>query len=116
MPSFQANQTFTKVGYPYATWFVDRMSESGAVGVNLDGTYEVVYGVQPEDYDRFSLGFFQAGYEYYVTMQQARVLVPLGIGIVRYRDDFNDEWSDIFVCDTKLNTPDYPAVYPQPIE
>lgn len=116
MPLFQPNQVFSKVGYPWATWYVDRMVESGAVGINWDGTYEIIYGVLPEDYDRFTMGLYQPGYDYYITMEQARVIIPLDIGIVRYTDDYNDEWSDIFVCDTRLNTPDFPATVPQPIE
>lgn len=116
MPTFQRTQGWTKVGMPWSTWFVDRMTESGAVGVNWDGTYEVIFGVQPEDYDRFTMRLFEGGYLYYITMEQARVLIPLGVGEVRYTDDYNDEWSDIFVCDTRLNQPDYPATVPQPIE
>jgi hypothetical protein len=116
MPTFTANQSFAKVGYPWSTWYVDQMVESGAVGVNLDGVFEVIYGVQPEDYNRFSMGLFQAGYTYYVSMENARILIPLNIGVVRYTDDYNAEWSDIFVCDTTLNTPDFPATVPQPIE
>lgn len=122
MPTFQVNQEFAKVGYPYATWYVDRMSESGAVGVytNEDGSVGVdhIYGPLPEQwYDpKYDIGFFFPGYDYYITMEQARVLIPLGIGVIRYRDDYNQEYSDYFVCNTKLNKPNYPATVPQPIE
>lgn len=116
MPKFSVNQTYAKVGFPWATYYVDQMVESGAVGVNWDGTYERIYGILPEDYDRFTMRLFQPGYEYYVTMEEARVLVPLAIGCVQYTDDYNDEWSDIFVCDITLNQPDTCATVPQPIE
>lgn len=116
MPRFTVNQQWAKVGMPWSTWFVDRMIESGCVGVNLDGTFENIYGVLPEDYSRFSLGLFQPGYDYYITMEQARVIIPLAVGCVKYTDDYNEEWSNIFVCDLRLNQPDVCASVPQPIE
>ena len=116
MPRFTVTQGWAKVGMPWSTWYVDQMVESGNVGINLDGTFEIIYGVLPEDYGRFSLGLFQAGYDYYITMADARVIIPLGVGCVKYTDDYNDEWSNIFVCDITLNQPDVCASVPQPIE
>lgn len=116
MPTFQPEQDFAKVGWPYATWYVDQMVESSAYGINNDGTYEIINGVMPEDYERFTMGLYRPGYEYYITMEQARIIIPLNIGTVRYVDDYNDEYSNFFVCDTRLNKPNYPAVVPQPIE
>jgi hypothetical protein len=116
VPTFEPRQDFAKVGWPYATWYVDQMVESASYGINWDATYEVLYGVFPGDEKKYTMGIFRPGYKYYISLEQARIIIPLNLGIVRYTDDYNDEYSDYFVCNTKTNTPDYPATVPQPIE
>jgi len=114
VPVFTANQEWAKVGWPYATWYVDRPTASPVVAIKQDWSFELLFGPLESELEQYQLVFWP-GYEYYITDYQARKLTPLNVGCVKYVDDFNDEWSDFYVYNPNYYTPGTCATQVVPI-
>lgn len=99
-----AETTVDCAGCPDA-WFLSGFGEEDVQGVFVRmPTGELVWApiTAMEAYETFAEeDVYEVGRDgYYLTMQQARDTLDRDlVGEVVYCDDYNDEWSDFYICD-----------------
>lgn len=100
----------SKLGRPWALWFTTAWYESWTLVLRA-GQWEFLESPLEEDLVDCSLIFDQR--ENYVTYEQVRDHNLTDFGRVIYRDDFDDEYTDVYI--SKTNTPYARATTPEPV-
>jgi len=112
VPLFTPDAERYALGRPYALWFVPIADEPYTLVRTADGQWLVLYSPLDEERAQFS-HVFDSGRETYVTYQQIRDWDLTSLGRVRYVDDYDDQWTDVYIA--KDNTPFARATSAEPV-
>lgn len=112
MPRFTPDAERFGPGRPYALWFAPIIDEPYTLVRTAGGQWQVLTCPLDSEKAEFPLAF-DSGRETYVTYQQVRDLDLTSLGRVTYVDDYDDQWTDVYISQT--NTPNGRATTPEPV-
>ena len=112
MPLFTPDAERYGPGRPYALWFAPIQDDPYTLVRSQSGEWLVLWS--PLDAEKAQYPYvFDSGRETYVTYQQVRDWNLHDLGRVRYVDDYDDQWSDVYIA--KNNTPFARATSAEPV-
>lgn len=112
MPLFTPDAERFALGRPYALWFVPIKDDPYTLVRDGSGNWFILNS--PLDSEKAAYPHaFDSGRETYVTYKQVRDWALTTKGRVRYVDDYDDEYTDVYV--SKNNTPYARATSSEPV-
>ena len=112
MPLFSPDARRYVAGRPNALWFASIADRRVALVRTHDGEWEVIDSESDAVRSQYPY-VFDSGRQTYVTYQQVRDWDLTSLGRVRYIDDYDDQWTDVYV--SKDNEPFARATTPEPV-
>lgn len=112
MPLFTPDAERFALGRPYMLWFAPISDEPYTLVRDSSGSWFVLFN--PLDSEKAAYpNAFDSGRETYVTYQQVRDWALTTKGRVRYVDDYDDQYTDVYI--SKNNTPYARATSSEPV-
>lgn len=112
MPQFTPDAERFGPGRPYALWFAPIMEDPYTLV--RDGAGQWLVLTCPLDEEKAAYPYvFDSGRTTFVTYQNIRDWDLTDLGRVRYVDDYDDQWSDVYISQT--NPPNVRATAPEPV-
>ncbi len=112
MPLFTPDARSRLVGRPSAMWFTRGHDYAWYLALSANGEWVVLEVPTPAELSQYP-HYFNSGRETYVTYEQVRDWNLTSRGRVRYVDDYDDEYTDVYI--SKNNTPYVRATSPEPV-
>lgn len=112
MPLFTPDAERFGPGRPYDLWFAPILDQPYVLARTSGGEWRQLFSPTPEELAAFPVTF-DSGRESFVTYQQVRDWDLTSMGRVRYVDDYDDQYSDVYV--SKTNTPYARAAAAEPV-
>lgn len=112
MPLFTPDAERYAVGRPYDLWFVPLIDEPYILARTAGGEWHQLFSPTKAELAQYPVTF-DSGRESFVTYQQVRDWNLTDMGRVRYVDDYDDQYSDVYV--SKTNTPYARAATAEPV-
>lgn len=112
MPLFTPDVRNRALGRPNLLWFAPSSDSAKILGRRFDGQWVVLEVPTPQERAEYEY-LFDSGRENYVTYQQVRDLDLTELGRVTYVDDYDDQWTDVYI--SRTNTPNSRATTPEPV-
>ena len=112
MPLFTPDVLNRALGRPNLLWFAPSSDSAKILGRRFDGQWVVLEVPTPQERAEYQY-LFDSGRENYVTYHQVRDWDLTELGRVRYVDDYDDQWTDVYV--SRDNDPFARATTPEPV-
>lgn len=114
MPRFTPDPVrWRKIGRPHLLWFASRGDEFALkLARTPEGQWHVLQVPTLAELQGYT-HVFDSGREHFVTYQQVRDMDLVDVGRVLYVDDYDDQWTDVYV--SRLNEPSSRATEAEPI-
>lgn len=112
MPIFTPDAERFRLGRPYLLWFVPQIDEPYILARDAAGEWWQLFTPTSEELSGY-VATFDSGRETHVTYQQVRDWDLTSIGRVLYVDDFDDQYTDVYI--SRANTPYARASVAEPV-
>lgn len=112
MPRFTPDAERFGPGRPYTLWWPPLIDLPYTLARSASGEWKMLFAPTQEERQQYQF-LFDSGRATYVTYQQVRDLDLVNLGRVRYVDDYDDQWTDVFIA--RSNEPFTRATQPEPV-